>query len=174
MEQSHLIDCRLSAYPYPVPEINGTNAQIPNFFLSDLDKNRFKTNKALEQCLQQSLQNYEIKLHGAKPTVLWTGGGYHILQSLDADIVLERQNIFKEFIPFNPSRELMRYAEMLMTDGKADPVHNSTVAFGNCILHYTSYSICINSIYLVYSRDRCRAEVETYDELVSCRSGQLI
>jgi len=80
------------------------------------------------------LQNYEIKLHGAKPTVLWTGGGYHILQSLDADIVLETQNIFKEFIPFNPSRELMRYAEMLMTDGKADPVHNSTVAFGNCMV----------------------------------------
>ena len=102
--------------------------------MSDLDKNRFKTNKALEQCLQQSLQNYETNLHGAKPTVLWTGGGYHLLQSLDADIVLETQNIFKEFIAFNPSRELMRYAEMLLTDGKADPVHHGTVAFGNCMI----------------------------------------
>src|SRR5215831_1321953 len=132
--QSNLLDCRISAYPYPVPEVDAINAQIPNFFLSDLDKNRFKTNKALEQCLQQSLQNYETNLHGAKPTVLWTGGGYHLLQSLDADIVLETQNIFKEFIAFNPSRGLMRYAEMLMTDGKADPVHNNTVAFGNCMI----------------------------------------
>jgi len=131
---SKLLDCRISAYPHPIPEVDGINAQIPNFFLSDLDRNRFKTNKALEQCLQQTLQNYETRLHGAKPTVLWTGGGYHLLQPLDADIVLETQNIFKEFISFKPSRELMRYAEMLMTDGKADPVHNNTVSFGNCMI----------------------------------------
>jgi hypothetical protein len=80
------------------------------------------------------LQNFNDKLHGAKPTVLWTRDGYHLLQPLDADIVLETQNIFKEFIHFYPSRELMRYAEMLMTDGKADLVHNSTVAFGNCMI----------------------------------------
>jgi hypothetical protein len=30
--------------------------------------------------------------------------------------------------------KLMRYAEMLMTDGKADPAHNSTVSFGNCMI----------------------------------------
>jgi len=133
-KKSNLFDCRISAYPFPVPEIDDINTQIPNFFLSDLDKNRFKTAKALEQCLQQSLKNYETKLHGAKPTVLWTGGGYHLLQSLDADIVLDMQNLFKEFIDFKPSRELMRYAEMCLTDGKADPVHNKTVSFGNCMI----------------------------------------
>jgi hypothetical protein len=135
-KKSNLLDCKMSAYPYPIPEIDGINAQIPNFFLSDLDRRSkwFKTNKALEQCLQQALQNYYIKLHGAKPTVLWTGGGYHLLQTLDADIVLETQDIFKEFISFKPSRELMRYAEMLMTNGKADPAHNSSVSFGNCMV----------------------------------------
>jgi Primase X len=133
-KQSKLLDCRISAYPYPVPEVGGINAQIPYFFLSDLDRKGFKTTKALEQCLQQSLKNYETKLHGAKPIVLWTGGGYHLLQTLDADIVLETQNIFKEFIPFKPSRELMRYAEMLMTNGNADPAHNNSVAFGNCMI----------------------------------------
>ncbi len=138
-KQSNLIDCRISAYPYPVPEINGINAQIPYFFMSDLDrKNKwFKTNKAFEQCLQQSLQNYDIRLHGAKPTVLWTGGGYPLLQTLDADIILEtddRAKIFREFVDFEPSRELMKYAEMLMTNGNADPAHNSAVSFGNCMI----------------------------------------
>src|SRR5215469_6481703 len=47
LKQSNSLDCRISAYPFPVPEINGINAQIPNFFLSDLDRNRFKTNRAL-------------------------------------------------------------------------------------------------------------------------------
>jgi Primase X len=28
----------------------------------------------------------------------------------------------------------MRYAEMLMTNGNADPVHNHTVSFGNCMI----------------------------------------
>jgi hypothetical protein len=28
----------------------------------------------------------------------------------------------------------MQYAEILMTDGKADPVHNSSVAFSNCMI----------------------------------------
>jgi hypothetical protein len=124
LRQANLLDCRISAYPFPVPELNGINGQIPNFFLSDLDRRIFKTDKLLKQTLQRTLQNFDNKLHGAKPTVIWTGGGYHLLQSLDADIVLETEDVFKEFIPFEPSRRLMQYAEMLMTDNMADPVHN--------------------------------------------------
>jgi hypothetical protein len=131
-KQSNLLDCRISAYPFPIPELNGINAQIPNLFLSDLDKKSFKTDKLFRQALQRTLQNFDNKLHGAKPTVIFTGGGCHLLQPLDADIVLEAQDIFKEFA--EPSRRLMQYAEMLMTDGKADPVHNNTVAFSNCMI----------------------------------------
>jgi hypothetical protein len=131
-KQSNLLDCRISAYPYPVPELNDINAQIPNFFLSDLDKKSFKTDRLFNQALQRTSQNFDSKLKGAKPTVIWTGGGYHLLQSLDADNVLETQDVFKEFA--EPSRRLMQYAEMLMTDGKADPVHNNTVAFSNCMI----------------------------------------
>ncbi|MGB8935590.1 MAG: hypothetical protein WCC17_10855 [Candidatus Nitrosopolaris sp.] len=133
-KQSNLLDCRISAYPFPVPELNGINGQIPNFFLSDLDRKNFKTDKLLKQALQRTLQNFDSKLKGAKPTVIFTGGGYHLLQPLDADIVLETLDIFKEFIRFEPSRRLMQYAEMLITDGKADPVHNNTVAFSNCMI----------------------------------------
>ena len=33
-KQSGLVDCRLSIFPYPVPEVNGINAQVPTGFLS--------------------------------------------------------------------------------------------------------------------------------------------
>jgi hypothetical protein len=64
-KQSNLIDCRMSAYPYPVPEIDGINAQMPTFFLSDLDRKSFKTGELLKQALAKTLQNYSTKLHGA-------------------------------------------------------------------------------------------------------------
>jgi hypothetical protein len=99
-----------------------------------LDRKSFKTDKLFRQALQQTLQNFGSKLKGAKPTVIFTGGGYHLLQSLDADIVLEEQPIFKEFISFEPSRKLMQYAEMKLTNNMCDPVHNHTVAFNNCLI----------------------------------------
>lgn len=132
--QSNLLDCKISAYKYPVPELDGINRQIPNFFLSDLDRKDFDTDELLEQRLQQTLHNFDKILYGAKPTVIWSGGGYHLLQSLDADIVLEEESIFKEFLTFEPSRKLMSYAEMKMTNNKCDSVHNHTVAFNNCMI----------------------------------------
>ncbi|MFY9795988.1 MAG: hypothetical protein WA323_07265 [Candidatus Nitrosopolaris sp.] len=74
------------AYPFPVPEYRGINRQVPNFFLSDLDKKNFKTDRLFQQSFQNTLQNFKDKLHGANPTVLWSGGGYHLLQPLDANI----------------------------------------------------------------------------------------
>jgi hypothetical protein len=131
-KQSNLLDCRISIYPFPVPEHKSYNRQTPDIFLSDLDRKNFKTDRLFQQCLRHTLQNFKDKLHGANPTVLWSGGGYHLLQPLDADIVLEMESIFAEFD--EPSRNLMRYAEKLMTDNKADPVHCNTVAFGNCMV----------------------------------------
>jgi hypothetical protein len=135
--QSNLLDCRISAFPYPVPHITTINnklinAQIPYFFLSDIDRKDFKTYKLLQQCLQDTLQNYKTILHGANPIVLWTGGGYHLYQALDADIILETFDIFKEFD--EPSMRLIRYLERLLTDGKCDSRHNADTSFGNCMI----------------------------------------
>ena len=52
--QSNLLDCRISAYPYPVPEYKGVNRQTPGFFLSDLDKKNFKTDRLFQQCLEST------------------------------------------------------------------------------------------------------------------------
>jgi hypothetical protein len=150
-KQSNLLDSKISAFPYPIPEYKGVNRQTPNFFLSDLDRKNFKTDRLFQQSLQNTLQNFKDKLHGANPTVLWSGGGYHLLQPLYADIVLEMESVFAEFVELQPSRELMRYAEKLVTDNKADPVHCNTVSFANCMIRIPgSY----NSKYVQFDKDK--------------------
>ena len=131
-KQSNLLDCRISAYPYPVPEYKGVNRQTSDFLLSDLDKKNFKTKKSFEESMQNTLQNFKDKLHGANPSILWSGGGYHFLQPLYADVILEMESVFAEFV--EPSRKLMQYAEKLVTDNKGDPCHCNTVSFSNCMI----------------------------------------
>src|SRR5215469_16746042 len=120
-KQSNLLNCRISAYKYPVPTVRGINAQVPNFVMPDLDRKDFKTDKSLQECLQQTLENFKVKLHGANPTVLSSGGGFHLPQPLDSDIILEMESIFAKFK--EPSRNLLRYIERDMTNNKADPAH---------------------------------------------------
>jgi hypothetical protein len=67
-KECNLIDCRISAYPYPIPEYRGVNRQFPTFFLSDLDKKSFKTKKSFEECMHNTVENFKVKLHGANPT----------------------------------------------------------------------------------------------------------
>jgi hypothetical protein len=131
-KQSNLFNCRISAFSYPAPEYRGVNRQTPNFFLSDLDKKNFKTKKSLEECMHNTVENFKVKLHGANPTTLWSGGGHHFLQPLHAGIVLEMESVFAEFV--EPSRKLMQYLEKLVTDNKADPSHCNTVSFNNCMI----------------------------------------
>jgi len=97
-----------------------------------LDKKNFKTKKSLEECRHNTVENFKVKLHGANPTILWSGGGYHFLQPLHADIVLEMESVFAEFA--EPSRKLMQYAEKLVTENKGDPCHCNTVSFNNCMI----------------------------------------
>ena len=79
-----------------------------------------------------TLKNFKDKLHDANPTVLWSGGGYHLLQPLHANVILEMESIFAKF--HEPSRGLMRYAEKLMTYGKANSNHSNNLSFGNCMI----------------------------------------
>jgi hypothetical protein len=77
-----------------------------------------------------TLKNFKDKLHDANPTVLWSGGGYHLLQPLH--VILEMESIFAKF--HEPSRGLMRYAEKLMTYGKAYSNYSNNLSFGNCMV----------------------------------------
>jgi len=62
--------------------------------------------------MQNTLENFKDKLHGASPSILWSGSGNHFLQPLCADIVLEMENVFAEFV--ESSRKLMQYVEKLV------------------------------------------------------------
>ena len=152
--QSNLWDCRISAYKYPVPTVRGINAQYPNFVMPDLDRRDFKTYKSLLECLQQTLENFKTKLHGASPTVLWSGGGFHLPQPLDADVVLEMESIFAKFN--EPSKNLMRYIEREMTNNKADSGHSNTTSFGNCMVRIPG---SFNTKYIRFNKTQSEVKI---------------
>nr|MBA3751140.1 hypothetical protein [Nitrosopumilus sp.] len=67
------------------------------------------------------------------PTVLWTGGGYHIYQPIKIvnrngeKLSLESFSNFKEYLPFvrtDLTTAFIRFASNHLTNGKNDPKHN--------------------------------------------------
>jgi hypothetical protein len=126
-EESHLIDCRVNAYP-SYTEYKEIQRYPPNFIFADLDLSTFRNLETLERALQTTLQIIRIKINGTA-TVLWTGNGYHIYQPIDA-IILEEYEQFAEFE--NPSIKFLRFAENKLTGGKSDPSHNPS--FKSCMI----------------------------------------
>lgn len=110
-EESHFIDCRINAFP-SFTEYKGLQRYPPDFIFIDLDKNNFKSEKSFELALSRTLKNIQEKL-GGFPTVLLTGGGYHIYQPIDA-FILEDFDILKEFD--NPSIQFLRFAKDFLSN----------------------------------------------------------
>jgi hypothetical protein len=61
----------------------------------------------------------------AKPTVLFTGNGYHVYQPIKLPI-LEREELFETFQ--TPSTQFIRYAAKKWTKGKNDPANHPSVS----------------------------------------------
>jgi hypothetical protein len=100
-------DCRINAYP-DFTNFHGINMQYPALVMCDLDLSNFKTEKLLQRTLRATLKNITADLgENAKPTVLFTGNGYHVYQPIKLP-VLERESIFEIFE--NPSTQFIRYA----------------------------------------------------------------
>ena len=102
----------------------------------DLDLNNFKSEIALNKALRSTLD----RIYGflkVKPTVLWTGNGYHIYLPIKA-FVLEEEQVFASFSSSphhhepDLSTKFMRYAEQFFTKGRHDPQHKPSV--NNCLL----------------------------------------
>ncbi len=106
-QYSGAVDCKINAYP-SYTEWNGINRQAPSLLFIDLDKSTFKNERAHVLALSVTLKNLKEKLGGAKPTVLWSGNGYHVYQPMDA-FVLEEFDIFSGFD--HPSRTFLKFAE---------------------------------------------------------------
>ena len=136
------MDCRISAYPPPsaISTFLGINLDVaPSIIMIDLDREIFKTQKAFEMALARTLVNINCNFpncdgDNCRPTVIWSGSGYHIYLVLDA-FPLESVNLFNNNrFGNNPSQKFLRYAEGYLSNGKCDPQHNSTVSLRNCML----------------------------------------
>ncbi|MGD1837092.1 MAG: DNA primase noncatalytic subunit PriX [Nitrososphaeraceae archaeon] len=126
-KESNYIDCRINAFP-SFTDYKGIQRYPPDFIFIDLDRNNFKTEKSLDLALKNTLKNIYEKSDGF-PTVLFTGGGYHIYQPIDS-LVLETINIFNEFD--NPSKEFLRFIKYYLSNNKADKSNNPS--FKSCLL----------------------------------------
>ena len=126
--ESNSVDCKINAYPYLI-EYKGVQRYKPDFLFIDLDKNNFKTDKRFELALYNTLKNIKNKLNGY-PTVLFTGGGYHIYQPVYIPLALEYITEFSKFD--RPSEQFLRFAKGYLSNGKADKQNNPS--FRSCLL----------------------------------------
>src|SRR5690349_12201690 len=82
-EEANLVDCRINAYP--MHHEDETQKLYPSFIFIDLDLSLCSTCKypirKLNYILKQTLKKIGEVING-HPTVLWTGGGYHIYQPI--------------------------------------------------------------------------------------------
>src|SRR5207245_1057627 len=98
----------------------------PNFIMIDLDLDRFSKTldaykqDALERAKDMILARINEKFHGNfKPTVLWTGGGYHIylpVRLSGPSWCLGHTDIFMN-LSKTPDRDFLRWAELYLSDG---------------------------------------------------------
>jgi hypothetical protein len=144
---ANYLDCRIRAYHR---ECTDTDT-APSVSLVDIDIEHFDTTEEFELCAAKTRANFK-EILDAKPTQLWTGGGYHFIQPQFA-IVLEKVERFKQFD--RPSVQFMRFEEQLLSDKKADQNHSNNVSFDNC---YFRIPGSLNS-----SRVRFNEKVEIID-----------
>jgi hypothetical protein len=112
----------------------GVNLDIaPSIVMIDIDRQTFKTQRAFGMALTRTIR----KILGtivSKPTVVWSGGGYHVYLVLHA-FVLEGEDAFNNSkFGSNPSQKFLRFAEWFLSNGKCDPQHNKTVSLRNSML----------------------------------------
>lgn len=133
-------DCKINAFPYATSHSIGIevkNKTAASFMMIDLDLKDFKASKEkLDKLLKKTLDKLSSKFNrDARPTVLWTGNGYHIYQPLEG-IVFEKEKTFYDFLPYVDHKDLttefLRFAEKYFTDGKADLNHRPSIK--SCLL----------------------------------------
>jgi hypothetical protein len=122
---SNYQDCRINAYS-AFTDYQRINFTAPSFIIIDLDLKDFESQEMLDKTLRKTLDKMNKVLHGAHPTVLWTGGGYHIYQPIHG-FVLEEIDRFECLV--NPSKKDLtsRLMQDFFTDKKSDPQHRPSV-----------------------------------------------
>jgi hypothetical protein len=141
------LDCKMSAYPsfkkefYKDPRncyVCKCFGIVPDFLFIDLDRGKFNNQMALlNEALKFTLRNINEKFHGRfKPTILWSGNGYHVylpVQLSGPSWCLGHVDKFCELSKY-PDRDFLRWAEQYLSGGNADPEHSKTLSFKNMML----------------------------------------
>lgn len=136
-KESNFVDCRINGYP--IYHKDERYNLYPSFIFIDLDLSLCSACKypirKLDYILKQTLEKIKEEING-HPTVLWTGGGYHIYQPIrittkdNEKQSLENFSEFNEFIPFlrnDLTTEFIRFAAKYFTNNKEDPKHNPSI-----------------------------------------------
>ncbi len=198
-KEANYIDCRINAYPEYI-EYRGIVRQPPNFIFIDLDKSHFSRYKdpvkILDSALSKALKNISSTLgqrvaassyihdlqqqqHNQKhyiikpirPTVMWSGNGYHIYLPIKS-VVLDTYDQFSKgrfptlFSSYNGkyfgsfvSEVFLKYAEDLFTEGKADPQHKPR--YKSCLIRFPN---TYNSKCLARGMDHEKSMVKVIQE----------
>ena len=132
-KESEFHDCRVNAYRYsPSPSFNSIEQWIPALLFIDIDKSDFKSDRSCKLALSNTLKNIQEKL-GGYPTVLSTGGGYHIYQPIEGIVFQNYKNIFDEFNnEFDLFKEFLRFSKNFFSNIKADKNNNPSLK--SCLL----------------------------------------
>jgi len=125
---SNYQDCRINAFP-AYTGYREINLTAPSFVMIDPDLKDFGSQEKLDIILHTTLNKINEVFHGAHPTVLWTGGGYHIYQPIKG-LILEQIDRFACYS--DPSKKdltsrFMQFAEDHFTGKKSDPQHRPSI-----------------------------------------------
>jgi hypothetical protein len=126
--KANFLDCKISGYP---KYKKGFTKVAPSLIFIDLDQAKIR--KILDKQLENTLQNINNAFgnNEFRPTVLWSGKGYHIYIPVAA-FVLENEEIFQ--VAINPSRKFLQWSEQYLSCNKADLCHTIGLSFNNCML----------------------------------------
>jgi hypothetical protein len=152
-ERAEFKDCKINAFPSLKEGVSWT----PDFIFIDLDLADFKSKRALDLALNKTLKNIREKLKGY-PTVLFSGGGYHIYQPIEG-IILEKYRDFNEYNEYNLFNEFLRFSKKFLSNGKADKQNNPSLK--SCLLRIPN---TINSkhqtkVSIIQKWDGCRPHI---------------
>ena len=130
-KESECQDCRINAYRYSPSSFNSIEQWTPDLLFIDIDRSNFKSDIRCKLELSNTLKNIKKNLgNDAQPTILETGGGYHVYQPIYCPTALENVTEFSRFD--RPSEQFLRFAKDYLSNGKADKQNNPS--FKSCLL----------------------------------------
>jgi non-catalytic primase subunit PriX-like protein len=158
---SNYEDCRINAYP-SYTEYQGINLTAPSFIMIDLDLKDFQSQEMLDKTLYKTLSKINKVFREAHPTVLWTGGGYHIYQPIHGFVLeeIDRFACYKDPSKKDLTSRFMQFAENYFTDKKSDSQHRPSVK--SCLIRIpgTTNSKYNQKVEIVQSLDGVRPSIQ--------------